>query len=68
MTADVELHAVTHRFGTFTALADVDLHIEAGRLAVLLGPSGCGKTTPAVDRRRLSHPRPEAPSPSAAWT
>ncbi len=45
MTADVELHAVTHRFGTFTALADVDLHIEAGRLAVLLGPSGCGKTT-----------------------
>ena len=45
MTADVELAAVTHRFGTFTALADVDLHIDAGRFAVLLGPSGCGKTT-----------------------
>lgn len=45
MTADVELHAVTHRFGAFTALEDVDLHIEAGRFAVLLGPSGCGKTT-----------------------
>ena len=45
MTADVELDAVTHRFGAFTALEDVDLHIDAGRFAVLLGPSGCGKTT-----------------------
>ncbi len=45
MTADVDLAAVTHRFGAFTALRDVDLHIDAGRLAVLLGPSGCGKTT-----------------------
>ena len=45
MTADVELDAVTHRFGAFTALDDVDLHIDAGRFAVLLGPSGCGKTT-----------------------
>ena len=45
MTADVRLDAVTHRFGAFTALEAVDLHIEAGRFAVLLGPSGCGKTT-----------------------
>ncbi len=45
MTADVHLDAVTHRFGEITALEDVDLHIDAGRFAVLLGPSGCGKTT-----------------------
>ena len=45
MTADVALDAVTHRFGAFTALRGVHLHIEAGRFAVLLGPSGCGKTT-----------------------
>ena len=45
MTADVDLAGVTHRFGGFTALEDVDLQIDAGRFAVLLGPSGCGKTT-----------------------
>ncbi len=45
MTATVEIKQVSHRFGDFTALNNINLTIEAGSFAVLLGPSGCGKTT-----------------------
>ncbi len=45
MTARVDIAQLTHRFGSFTALKDIDLTIAAGSFAVLLGPSGCGKTT-----------------------
>ncbi|MFK7859775.1 MAG: ABC transporter ATP-binding protein [Granulosicoccus sp.] len=45
MTATVEISQVSHRFGQFQALDDINLSIPAGTYAVLLGPSGCGKTT-----------------------
>jgi len=45
MTATVEIKQVSHQFGQFSALSNVNLTIEAGSFAVLLGPSGCGKTT-----------------------
>ncbi|HET9829675.1 MAG TPA: ABC transporter ATP-binding protein [Nocardioidaceae bacterium] len=43
--ADLTLTSVTKRFGSFTAVDDLDLVVEQGRFFALLGPSGCGKTT-----------------------
>ena len=39
------LDGVTHRFGDFTAVQDIDLDIAGGELVARLGPSGCGKST-----------------------
>jgi iron(III) transport system ATP-binding protein len=41
----IQIQKLTKRFGTVTALHDLDLTIEPGELFFLLGPSGCGKTT-----------------------
>jgi putative spermidine/putrescine transport system ATP-binding protein len=42
---DVELVAVTKRFGATVAVDRVSLRIPHGSYCCLLGPSGCGKTT-----------------------
>ena len=36
---------VTKKFGSFTAVEDVNLHFKSGEMICFLGPSGCGKTT-----------------------
>ncbi len=36
---------VTKRFGSFTAVDDITLHVYEREFFSLLGPSGCGKTT-----------------------
>lgn len=42
---DVELRAVTKRFGDVVAVDRVSLVVPQGTFLTLLGPSGCGKTT-----------------------
>ena len=42
---DVLIEGLTKRFGDFTAVDGIDLHIRDGEMVTLLGPSGCGKTT-----------------------
>jgi iron(III) transport system ATP-binding protein len=41
----IRIEHLTKRFGSTTALRDLDLRIAPGELFFLLGPSGCGKTT-----------------------
>ncbi|HSR29334.1 MAG TPA: ABC transporter ATP-binding protein [Anaerolineae bacterium] len=41
----VEVVNVAKRFGTVTALEDINLSVYRGEFLTLLGPSGCGKTT-----------------------
>ncbi|MCB0962187.1 MAG: sn-glycerol-3-phosphate ABC transporter ATP-binding protein UgpC [Acidimicrobiales bacterium] len=43
--ASVTFDAVTKRYGSVTAVDDLNLAIADGEFMVLLGPSGCGKTT-----------------------
>jgi spermidine/putrescine transport system ATP-binding protein len=43
--ADLVLRSLTKKFGSFTAVDDLDLVVGSGEFFALLGPSGCGKTT-----------------------
>ena len=44
--ATVSFRNVTKMYGSdVTAIDQINLEIEAGKLVTLLGPSGCGKTT-----------------------
>ncbi len=41
----ISLRRVTRRFGTVTALEEVDLDVARGEVVVCIGPSGSGKST-----------------------
>jgi len=44
-TGSVRFEGVVKKYGEVSALKQLDLSIEPGKLVTLLGPSGCGKTT-----------------------
>ena len=41
----IDCRHLTHRYGDFTAVNDLTLHVEPGETLGLLGPNGAGKTT-----------------------
>lgn len=45
MSHNVIIKEAVKKYGDFTAVNKVDIHIKQGEFFTLLGPSGCGKTT-----------------------
>ncbi|PRC47244.1 ABC transporter ATP-binding protein, partial [Mycobacterium sp. ITM-2017-0098] len=41
----IDCRHLTHRYGKFTAVEDLSLHVHTGETVGLLGPNGAGKTT-----------------------
>ena len=41
----IQTHNLTHRYGKFTALKDLNLQVNQGEIFGFLGPNGAGKTT-----------------------
>ena len=45
MSSLLKVSSLTKKYGSFTALNNLDLELEGGRITGLLGPNGSGKTT-----------------------
>jgi ABC-2 type transport system ATP-binding protein len=56
MTAAVELHGVTKRFGPQVAVDAIDLHVPEGAVYGFIGPNGSGKTTTLRMILRIIYP------------
>jgi putative glutamine transport system ATP-binding protein len=41
----IHFHQINKHYGSFHVLKDIDLHIKAGEVVVIIGPSGSGKST-----------------------
>ena len=41
----IQLTGIEVKFGDFTALKNINIHVSEGQFYTFLGPSGCGKTT-----------------------
>lgn len=54
--AAIRLAGVAVRFGSYTAVQDVDIAVRAGEFVGLVGPTGCGKSTLLNVITGLAHP------------
>ena len=45
MTLDIEVSNLVKKYGSFTAVSDLNLQVEKGEFMGLLGPNGAGKST-----------------------
>lgn len=45
MTLDIEVSNLVKKYGSFTAVSDLNLQVEKGQFMGLLGPNGAGKST-----------------------
>lgn len=54
--AAIRLTGVAVRFGSYTAVRDVDIAVRAGEFVGLVGPTGCGKSTLLNVITGLAHP------------
>ena len=74
----IRLNDIVVKFGDFTALHGINVHVKEGEFFTFLGPSGCGKTTTlrtitgfiepvegavVVKDRDITHVEPGAGSP-----
>ena len=41
----IEVHDLTKKFGTFTAVSGLNFHVGSGQIVGFIGPNGAGKTT-----------------------
>jgi branched-chain amino acid transport system ATP-binding protein len=60
MTALLETHGLTRRFGGVDAVSDISLSVDEGTVAGLIGPNGAGKST--LINLITGHVRPSAGS------
>ncbi len=64
----IECRRLTHRYGQFTAVHELDLQVSTGETVGLLGPNGAGKTTVIRVLTTLTPPCRRATSGSSGWT
>jgi ABC-2 type transport system ATP-binding protein len=56
MSAAIEIHGLSKRFGKVEAVKDLSFEVEAGRVTGFLGPNGAGKSTTLRMLLGLIHP------------